>query len=129
MDRFEQLDVTAFDRYFNGKEHKRSVELYLKLADLFINSLEEKLVELNHALQSLQLEDAREIAHRIRNLLLSLGGSDLAKVFHEIECVRTYEAAQEQIKLLATSKQELQQFLDELNAWMIALEASIHPWH
>ena len=136
MNRFEQLDVTAFDRYFSGIEHNRSVALYLKLASLFLKSLDGKLIELSTALSADQRQDARVIAHRIRGSLLSLGGNHLAKMFYEIESVLSSEENSEGkvnhqgLLILLTAKQtEIQQFVDELNAWMETLEASVNTAH
>jgi HPt (histidine-containing phosphotransfer) domain-containing protein len=127
MNRFEQLDVTAFDRYFSGLEHTRSVQIYLKLANLFLKSLDQKLEELTHALASNQQDDARMVAHRVRGSLLSLGGNQIAQVFHEVEYGLGEKPDAELLKLLTDKQDEIQQFLDELRAWMETLETSIKP--
>jgi HPt (histidine-containing phosphotransfer) domain-containing protein len=129
LNRFEQLDVTAFDRYFSGIEHGRSVELYLKLANLFLKGLDDKLTELKNALSSHQQQDARVIAHRIRGSLLSLGGNNLAKLFYEIENGLGEKVDADLLALLGNGKDEISQFLDELGAWMETLEASVKSSH
>ena len=127
MTRFDQLDVTAFERYFAGIEHSRSVQLYLKLANIFLKGLDEKLKELADALSSHEQQDARVIAHRIRGSLLSLGGNHLATLFHEIEYGLGEKPDSELLQSLKSKHKEINQFLAELRAWMEALEASVTP--
>ena len=127
MNRFEQLDVTAFERYFAGIEHGRSVQLYLKLANIFLKGLDEKLKELANALSAHEQQDARVIAHRMRGSLLSLGGNHLAALFHEIEYGLGEKPDAELLVALKSKQKEIQQFLDELHVWMETLEASITP--
>jgi len=125
LGRFEQLDVTAFDRYYSGIEHHRSVELYVKLAGLFLKNFEPKLKELTDALKNKQTHEARVIAHRLKGSLLSLGGNELAKVFFEVEQGLAEEKAQDYASLIHQKQNELQQFLSELSVWMETLEASV----
>jgi HPt (histidine-containing phosphotransfer) domain-containing protein len=125
--RFEQLDVTAFERYFAGIEHDRSVQLYLKLANIFLKSLDEKLKELSDALSAHEQQDARVIAHRMRGSLLSLGGNHIAALFHEIEYGLGEKPDAELLQALQSKQSEINQFMAELRAWMETLEASVTP--
>ena len=127
MNRFEQLDVTAFDRYYGGVEHSRSVQIYLKLANLFMKGLDLKLEELHQALISHEQQDAKIIAHRIRGSLLSLGGNQIASIFHEIEYGLGSTPDSDLLQLVQTKKSEIDQFILELKAWMETLETSIKP--
>ncbi|MBC7398150.1 MAG: Hpt domain-containing protein, partial [Bdellovibrionales bacterium] len=85
MSPYEQLDAKAFERYFSGIGHERSVRLYLKTGQLFLNGFDTKLNELAEHLASERVQDAIIIAHRLKGSLLTLGGNVLAEVFRKIE--------------------------------------------
>ena len=125
MKNYQQLDSKAFDRYFSGIGHERSVILYLKTASLFIRSFDEKLSELVGHLEADRTRDAVVIAHRLKGSLLTLGGNALADIFRRIEVELDPQNHSEYLSLLKKQDRVIQLFIAELRDWTNELESSV----
>lgn len=125
MKSYQQLDSKAFDRYFSGIGHARSVTLYLKTATIFLRSFDEKLVELASHLEADRTRDAIVIAHRLKGSLLTLGGNALAEVFRRIEEQLNEQNHSEFLALLKRQDRSIPLFISELRDWTEQLEASV----
>lgn len=125
MKSFEQLDSKAFERYFSGIGHARSVSLYLKTARIFLKNFDEKYSELGKHLEADHTREAVVIAHRLKGSLLTLGGNELAEVFRKIETELDPHNHLELLGLLKKQDRAIALFLHELQEWMVELEASV----
>ncbi len=125
MKSYQQLDSKAFDRYFSGIGHARSVALYLKTGQIFLRNLSDKLLELTGHLEADRVRDAVVIAHRLKGSLLTLGGNELAEVFRRIEMELDSSNHLEFLKLVEGQEKAISQFVIELNDYMEHLSSTV----
>ena len=122
--KYLHLDKNAFEKYFSGIEPKRSVKLYVKTANLFLETIEARLSGLATALKEYNNQNAILIAHQIKGSLLSLGGTVLADAFRRIEMSVNLAPNEELSTLLEGKRTDINQFIAELREWMAYLEST-----
>lgn len=123
MSQYKYLDTTAFEKYFGGIDYQKSVQLYLKIGNIFLKNLEKNMHELKASFAT-DPNMAKVLAHRVKGSLLSLGGNVMAAVFYELETGAGSKSADELNAFLSSKEGDLEAFIHELKQWMNHLESS-----
>ena len=121
-EQFVHLDPDVFEKYFAGVDRKTAVDLYAKLANLFTKSIDKKIQTLSKALGTLDNSQAIVMSHQLKGSLLSLGATDLAGYFRQIEMGVNITSNEELLKILESKKDDLHLFLEELGTWVSILQ-------
>ena len=114
---FTQLDPTAFDRYFYNADRKSSVELYAKISNIFLKNIAARIELLSKSLDNSENREAIVVAHQLKGLLLSLGGTQLAEIFRRIELEIDELPLLELKTILKNAESDLVAFIRELEDW------------
>lgn len=126
MNQFKQLDTEAFEKYFGGFDHARSVGIYIKMSNLFLASFEENVAKIEAFFNANDGKNARIIAHRLKGALRTVGGTALAETFFEIEQGEGIVPHADLIKLLKSHRSDMDVFIFELRYWMNHLHSSLN---
>jgi len=126
MKEFKHLDRQAFEKYFGGFDHARSVGIYLKMSKLFLESFPENWKKLECYLKDGDGDNAKILAHRLKGALRTVGGTRLADVFFRIEDGEGKIPHPDLLKILSEHQDESRIFAEELQAWMRQLHGSLN---
>ncbi len=114
---FVQLSVETFDHLYNGIEKKLAVKLYSKIAQLFLNDIENRMRTLSSSISNQNSSDTVQQAHKIKGSLLALGGNLLAVKFRNMEINAPKMNREELEIILNSSEHDLTVFRTELILW------------
>ncbi len=126
-EKFLHLDPQVFETYFSGVDRKTAINLYSKLARLFMKSLDQKITTLESSLEKNDITQSMLIAHQLKGTILSLGGSQIADSFRTIETDASISTSPALLELLKTRKPDLSDFIQELETWVQILQDSLNP--
>ena len=120
-EQFSQLDHTVFEKYFTGIDRKLAINLYNKIAHLFLKNTYERLDSIKRAIEIQNQTDIVILAHQIKGSLLSLGGNHLAELFRKLEIESTHLSKEAQMAIFQKAQDQMPLFIEELKIWIEVL--------